>query len=136
MDFLKAYQQIGGFPAFSPVYYIETFTRLKDQGMAEAELLSRILAARLSWRVLNERVLGDAKLADFGDDYGCNLLQTEEKLRSYVEKSPAMRKFFRQFECRIVRDVGTNKYMACVVAAFDEEHVKFAVDMPKPRDVK
>lgn len=121
---------------FSPVYYIETFTRLKDQAAAEAELLARLLAARFSWRTLNEQILTNGTLSDFGDDYGCNLLQIEEKLRPYIANAGAMRKYFRQFECRIVRDVGTNKYMACVVAAFDEDRARLMGESPKPRDVK
>lgn len=85
---------------------------------------------------MNGQILGSGGLPDAGDDYGCNVLQTDEKIAPYLKSTEDMRKFFRTFECRLVRDVGTSKFMACVVAAFDEGRARLIFKTQGVRDVK
>lgn len=127
IEFLNIYQSFdANQDLYTPMFYIEAFTR--SEALYREDIIIRICVQRIGHQLVIARnifglVVDDSTLAN-SQDRGCDSFD-EEFLEKNKEKAAEMAKqLFTRCVVRLVRDVGTRKYMVCVELAFNEEFIR------------
>ncbi|CAL6045419.1 tRNA_(guanine(37)-N1)-methyltransferase [Hexamita inflata] len=112
VDFLKAYRNTG--QVFEPKFYIETFTRQKE--LFKEDIIARIVAARKGFGIIHI----DLGIECENEECGCDQFKTEQ-LKTNINTLREWEGHFKFVDVRVVRDVGTFKWMVCAEVQFDEK---------------
>ncbi|CAL5989549.1 tRNA_(guanine(37)-N1)-methyltransferase [Hexamita inflata] len=112
VDFLKAYRNTGS--VFEPKFYIETFTRQKE--LFKEDIIARIVAARKGFGIIHI----DLGIECENEECGCDQFKTEQ-LKTNISTLREWEGHFKCMDVRVVRDVGTFKWMVCAEVQFDEK---------------
>ena len=119
VDFLKTLRKIRC--VFFPTFYIETFTRFKTG--FDLDLIMRLIAAKIGWPFVFS-FIGMEMLDTLQDSCGCDVLKDADLEQHRLKIAELKIAHFKEFECRLVRDVGPSKWMVCCEVIFNKDTTK------------